>query len=291
MTILLFNNQIYGLTKGQYSPTSEVGKVTKSTLRLPRHPFDPCPWPSGPRRLRGPDPRHGPQAHDRGLPAGVRAPGRGLVEVFQNCNVFNDGAFEGILAKGPGRHADPAASRRADPLRPRRRMASCSTGVRCRIVDVADVARTASSCTTRPATTRAWRSAVPSPGSPRAHAGRRFRAVVRPVYAGRPPELASAQERGAPATCGAAFLVRPHLDGQLTFRLAAARPPRRLTASVCGRWLRWPAPRRCRVGGMPLDSPRLHRAPAGSAATTTCWRWPGRRSASASMRSSAPTTS
>jgi 2-oxoglutarate/2-oxoacid ferredoxin oxidoreductase subunit beta len=70
LTILMFNNQIYGLTKGQYSPTSEVGKVTKSTpfgsLDTPFNPIS-----GGARRrghLRGPHPRHGPQAHDGDLP-------------------------------------------------------------------------------------------------------------------------------------------------------------------------------------------------------------------------------
>ena len=80
LTILMFNNQIYGLTKGQYSPTSEVGKVTKSTpFGSLDHPFNPLS--RGPRRrgqLRGPHPRHGPRPHDRDVPAGPRAQGRRL---------------------------------------------------------------------------------------------------------------------------------------------------------------------------------------------------------------------
>ena len=98
LTILMFNNQIYGLTKGQYSPTSEVGKVTKSTpFGSLDHPFNPD-QPGARRRgdVRGPHPRHGPQAHDgdrSGGPTSTRA--RAFVEIYQNCNVFNDGAFDG----------------------------------------------------------------------------------------------------------------------------------------------------------------------------------------------------
>ena len=78
LTIILFNNQIYGLTKGQYSPTSETGKVTKSTpFGSLDHPYNPVSLALGRRgQLRGPHPRHGPQAHDGDLPAGLRAPGR-----------------------------------------------------------------------------------------------------------------------------------------------------------------------------------------------------------------------
>jgi len=80
LTILLFNNQIYGLTKGQYSPTSEVGKITKSS----------------PVRTHDMDRKHMQEtfqrAHDH--------KGAALVEIFQNCNVFNDGAFEQITKKG-----------------------------------------------------------------------------------------------------------------------------------------------------------------------------------------------
>ncbi len=77
MTILLFNNEIYGLTKGQYSPTSRVGLVTKSTpLGSVDHPFNPVePRARGRRDVRGP--HHGlrPQAPDRGAARGHRAPG------------------------------------------------------------------------------------------------------------------------------------------------------------------------------------------------------------------------
>ena len=65
LKILLFNNQIYGLTKGQYSPTSELGKVTKSTpLGSIDTPFNPISRRARRRRhVRRPHPRHRPQAH------------------------------------------------------------------------------------------------------------------------------------------------------------------------------------------------------------------------------------
>src|ERR1041384_1737154 len=102
LTIILFNNQIYGLTKGQYSPTSEIGKVTKSTPfgSLDR-PFNPVALALGAEatfvaRSLDVDPKH--------LPAIVRGAGaqRGtsFVEIYQNCNIFNDGAFELITGKG-----------------------------------------------------------------------------------------------------------------------------------------------------------------------------------------------
>jgi 2-oxoglutarate ferredoxin oxidoreductase subunit beta len=74
LTIILFNNQIYGLTKGQYSPTSEAGKVTKSTpFGSLDHPYNPVSLALGAEASFGPHPRHGPQAHDGDLPAGLPA--------------------------------------------------------------------------------------------------------------------------------------------------------------------------------------------------------------------------
>ncbi len=101
VTILMFNNQIYGLTKGQYSPTSEVGKVTKSSpLGSLDTPFNPISVALGAEagfvgRTHDMDRKHMVEtfrrAHDH--------KGASFVEVYQNCNVFNDGAFEGITAK------------------------------------------------------------------------------------------------------------------------------------------------------------------------------------------------
>ncbi len=116
LTILLFNNQIYGLTKGQYSPTSETGKVTKST------PFGSLDTPFNPvslalsaeasfvARTHDMDRKHMQEvfrrAHDH--------KGAAFVEIYQNCNVFNDAAFEQVTGKAnresmliPLRHGEP----------------------------------------------------------------------------------------------------------------------------------------------------------------------------------------
>ncbi|MGY1731942.1 2-oxoacid:ferredoxin oxidoreductase subunit beta [Geodermatophilus sp. SYSU D01045] len=101
MTILLFNNRIYGLTKGQYSPTSEVGKVTKSTpMGSLDHPFNPVSL------ALGADATFVGRAMDsdrKGLTEVLRQAaeheGTALVEIYQNCNIFNDGAFD--LLKDP----------------------------------------------------------------------------------------------------------------------------------------------------------------------------------------------
>src|ERR687898_1183861 len=101
ITILLFNNQIYGLTKGQYSPTSEVGKVTKSTpFGSLDHPFNPVSVAIGAEatfvaRTHDMDRKHMMEVFRRAF----EHRGASLVEIYQNCNVFNDGAFEGITAK------------------------------------------------------------------------------------------------------------------------------------------------------------------------------------------------
>jgi len=99
--ILLFNNQIYGLTKGQYSPTSEFGKVTKSTpFGSVDHPFNPLSLALGAEasfvaRTLDRDPKH--------LQAVIRRAaghkGTAFVEIYQNCNVFNDGAFFAFTEK------------------------------------------------------------------------------------------------------------------------------------------------------------------------------------------------
>src|SRR5919109_776972 len=94
--ILLFNNQIYGLTKGQYSPTSEEGKVTKST------PFGSIDGPFNPVSLAlGAEATFVARTIDRDrvhmtevLRAAAEHEGAALVEILQNCPVFNDGAFE-----------------------------------------------------------------------------------------------------------------------------------------------------------------------------------------------------
>jgi 2-oxoglutarate ferredoxin oxidoreductase subunit beta len=95
LKILLFNNQIYGLTKGQYSPTSEYGKVTKSTpLGSIDHPFNPTLLALGAEgsfvaRTLDRDPKHLQTI----LKRAAEHQGTAFVEIYQNCNVFNDGAF------------------------------------------------------------------------------------------------------------------------------------------------------------------------------------------------------
>ena len=101
MTILLFNNQIYGLTKGQYSPTSEVGKITKSTpMGSVDEPFNPVSVALGAEatfvaRTHDMDRKHMQETFKRAH----AHKGSALVEIFQNCNVFNDGAFNMITKK------------------------------------------------------------------------------------------------------------------------------------------------------------------------------------------------
>ena len=98
MTILLFNNRIYGLTKGQYSPTSDVGTVTKSTpMGSVDTPFNPVSLALGAEatfvaRSLDNDRKHVTEV----LRAAVAHRGTALVEIFQNCPIFNDGAFDMI---------------------------------------------------------------------------------------------------------------------------------------------------------------------------------------------------
>jgi 2-oxoglutarate/2-oxoacid ferredoxin oxidoreductase subunit beta len=101
INILLFNNRIYGLTKGQYSPTSEFGKKTKSS------PFGTAEQPVNPicvaiaaeatfvARSLDVDPVHLAKTIERA----ARHKGTSFVEIYQNCNIFNDGAFEDFTAK------------------------------------------------------------------------------------------------------------------------------------------------------------------------------------------------
>ncbi len=95
LNILLFNNRIYGLTKGQYSPTSEVGKVTKAT------PFGSLDIPLNPPSLAlGAQATFVARTIDRWqahlsqmLERSYHHDGGSLIEIYQNCNIFNDGAF------------------------------------------------------------------------------------------------------------------------------------------------------------------------------------------------------
>jgi 2-oxoglutarate ferredoxin oxidoreductase subunit beta len=102
VNILMFNNQIYGLTKGQYSPTSEANKVTKSTpFGSIDHPFNPLALVMGADatfvgRSMDRDPKHLQEM----LVRSYKHKGASLLEIYQNCNIFNDGAFEIFTEKG-----------------------------------------------------------------------------------------------------------------------------------------------------------------------------------------------
>jgi len=101
LKVLLFNNRIYGLTKGQYSPTSELGKKTKSTpAGSIDAPFNPLHVALGANasfvaRSIDVEPKHLQQT----LARAAAHKGTAFVEIMQNCNVFNDGAWEHITEK------------------------------------------------------------------------------------------------------------------------------------------------------------------------------------------------
>ncbi len=101
--ILLFNNRIYGLTKGQYSPTSEQGKVTKSTpFGSLDHPFNPVSLALGAdasfvARTIDSDRRHLTSV----LRAAADHQGAAFIEIYQNCPIFNDDAFAPLKDTGP----------------------------------------------------------------------------------------------------------------------------------------------------------------------------------------------
>jgi 2-oxoglutarate ferredoxin oxidoreductase subunit beta len=117
INILLFNNQIYGLTKGQYSPTSEEGKVTKSTpFGSQDHPFNPVALALGAdagfvARTVDTDRDHETEV----LRAAAAHRGSSFIEIYQNCNVFNDGAFDAV--RGKGREANQIRLVDGEPIR------------------------------------------------------------------------------------------------------------------------------------------------------------------------------
>ena len=113
--ILLFNNEIYGLTKGQYSPTSPRGKVTKST------PMGSLDWPFNPISLAlGAEATFVARAIDTDraqltevLRGAAHHKGSAFVEIFQNCNIFNDKAFDFVREDKENRiylqHGEPVS--------------------------------------------------------------------------------------------------------------------------------------------------------------------------------------
>ena len=101
VNILLFNNRIYGLTKGQYSPTSELGKVTSSTpMGSLDHPFNPPSLALGAQgtfvaRAIDTEQKHLAEV----LKMAHEHKGTSFIEIYQNCNIFNDGAFSELTNK------------------------------------------------------------------------------------------------------------------------------------------------------------------------------------------------
>jgi 2-oxoglutarate/2-oxoacid ferredoxin oxidoreductase subunit beta len=141
VTIILFNNQIYGLTKGQYSPTSELGKITKSTpagsLDFPFNPVSVALGAEATFVARSIDTEREHLSEVIELAAAHE--GTAFVEVYQNCNIFNDGAFAALKD-------DPAGNQiRLEHGQPIRFGADHERGVvldgqgGLRVVDVADV--------------------------------------------------------------------------------------------------------------------------------------------------------
>ncbi|MBB1493955.1 2-oxoacid:ferredoxin oxidoreductase subunit beta [Propioniciclava sp. MC1595] len=98
ITIMLFNNRIYGLTKGQFSPTSEAGKVTKSSpAGSVDHPFNPVTLALGAEASFVARTIDSDRKHLSGvLKAAIEHRGASLVEIYQNCPIFNDGAFDSL---------------------------------------------------------------------------------------------------------------------------------------------------------------------------------------------------
>jgi 2-oxoglutarate/2-oxoacid ferredoxin oxidoreductase subunit beta len=98
LKILLFNNKIYGLTKGQYSPTSELGKITKSTpAGSADSPFNPISLALGAEATFVARTIDSDRKHLQSVLRGAAAhEGSAFIEIYQNCNIFNDGAFDAL---------------------------------------------------------------------------------------------------------------------------------------------------------------------------------------------------
>jgi len=216
LKILMFNNQIYGLTKGQYSPTSEVGKVTKSTPfgSLDR-PFNPVSIALGAEatfvaRTHDMDRKHMTEVFRRAH----EHRGAAFVEVYQNCNVFNDGAFEQILAKDA--RADMLIQlRHGEPIRfgADGQFGVVLTGFgEARVVEVADVGDDAlvvhDEHRANPALAFALSRLADEPNVPTPVGV--FRAVEAPTYEGEVTrQIAAASERSGPSDVAALLRSAP----------------------------------------------------------------------------------
>ena len=229
--ILLFNNQIYGLTKGQYSPTSEVGKVTKSTpFGSLDHPFNPIALALGAEatfvaRTVDTDREHQAEV----LRAAAEHQGSAFVEIYQNCNVFNDGAFDAVRGKGEGGEPDPPRARQADPLRRRAASAAWSAAptAACAIVDVAEVGEDAllvhDAHDPNPSLAFALAHLAERPTGPTPIGV--FRAVERPVYGEAMTAGAGGRPRGRRhGRARRAAALRRHLDRRVAAVRRGVRP-------------------------------------------------------------------
>jgi 2-oxoglutarate ferredoxin oxidoreductase subunit beta len=185
--ILLFNNQIYGLTKGQYSPTSEEGKVTKSTpFGSLDHPFNPVALALGAEASFVARTVDTDRAHEADvLRAAAEHDGSALIEIYQNCNVFNDGAFDAVRAKG--KEANQIRLEHGQPIRfgvDRERGVVRGANGALSIADVADVGEDAllvhDAHEPNPSQAFALAHLAARPSEPTPIGV--FRAVERPVY-------------------------------------------------------------------------------------------------------------
>lgn len=216
VNILLFNNMIYGLTKGQYSPTSEVGKVTKSSpFGSIDHPFNAVSLALGAEasfvaRTHDMDRKHMQETFKRAH----AHKGASLVEVYQNCNVFNDGQFD-TITKRANREEMLINLVHGEPIRfgaeNSRGVMIDSTG-NAVLVDVADVGEAALLVHREdrpdPAVSFALSRLALSPHSPTPVGV--FRAVERTEYASEATnQLAAAQNKKGPGDLHALLRSSP----------------------------------------------------------------------------------
>jgi len=143
LTILLFNNQIYGLTKGQYSPTSERGKITKSTpMGSLDQPYNPVSLALGAEATFVARSIDSDRQHLTGvLRRASSHRGTAFVEIYQNCNIFNDGAFD-LLKDADSRDDHQIRLQHGEPVRfgaERERGVRVTASGRLETVAVADV--------------------------------------------------------------------------------------------------------------------------------------------------------
>jgi 2-oxoglutarate ferredoxin oxidoreductase subunit beta len=200
LKVLLFNNRIYGLTKGQYSPTSEVGKRTKSSpVGSLERPFEPLALALGAGATFVARSVDVFQSHLKSvLERAARHQGTAFVEILQNCNIFNDRAWAALTEKD-ARQENGLYLEHGKPLqfgkqRPRG-IRACGTELE--VFELNENGATAADCVI-------WDETRPSPGLAfqLATAGESFpvplgvlRAVEAPVYEQGVLDQIHAQER------------------------------------------------------------------------------------------------